>query len=106
LFDQIHRLVCRFVGELQHVIEPMLRVRHFFLGKIDQARIDAEALERRLQIGRELAQLTKQFDLATLYERIELRVKHRLIAGRKGVAERSDARAVFFLQYCESSSHS
>jgi len=54
LLHQIHGAMSRFVGQLQHMIETMTRIRDFLLGQVDQSRIDAEAIQCTLQIARQL----------------------------------------------------
>ena len=85
LLHQVQRAMRRFVGQLQHVIEAQPRIRHVFLGEIDQARVDAEALQRRLQIAGELAQLEEQHALAPLQQRVELAEERCLVAGGERV---------------------
>ncbi len=48
------------VGELEHVIEALARVRHFFLGEPRQARVETKAVERVAQVEREVLQLIEQ----------------------------------------------
>ena len=45
------------IGELQHVIEALARVRHFFLGEPRQTRVEAKAIQRIPQIEREVLEL-------------------------------------------------
>src|SRR5688572_5029635 len=51
LLHEIERAMSCFVRQPQHVIEAQPCIRNVFLGEIDQARVDAKALQRRLQIA-------------------------------------------------------
>jgi hypothetical protein len=70
------------------VIEAQPRIGHVFLGEIDQARVDTKALQRRLQIARELAQVEEQHALTTLQQPVELGEERRFVASSERVRQR------------------
>ena len=98
LLDEIERAMRRFVGEPQHVIEAQPRIRHVLLGEIGQARVDAKALQRRLQVAGELAQIEEQHALAPLQQRVELGEERRLVTRGERVGEHRDCRTELGLQ--------
>jgi hypothetical protein len=98
LFHEIERTMRRLVGQTQHVIEAQSRIRNVFLGEIDQARVDTKALQRRLQVASELAQVEEQHAFAPLQQRVELAEERRLVTRGQRVGERRDCGTELGLQ--------
>ena len=90
----------RFVGELQHVIEAQARIRHFFLGEVHQPRVDAEAMQRRLQVAGELAQVEEQHAFAPLHAASRARLEQRSSPAASASASVAMRRAELVAQSC------
>src|SRR5262245_27596986 len=80
----------RFIRQAQYVIEAQPRIGNVFLREIDQPRVDAKALQSRLQIAGELAQVEEQHALPPLQQAIELTEERALVVRRKSVGQRGD----------------
>ena len=88
----------RFARQMQHVIEAQPRIGHIFLCEIDQARVHAEALQSRLQVAGELAQVEEQHALAPLQQPVQLTVERCFVVSSERVGERFDSVAELGLQ--------
>jgi hypothetical protein len=84
------------------VVETLARVGHLLLGQVHQPRIDTEAIQRRLQVAGQFAQLGEQRAFATVHEQVELVEKQALIAGGERASQGRNARTVLGAQrfYC------
>jgi hypothetical protein len=101
LLDQIQRAVRRLVGHVDHVDQAGTRIRDLVRRDVLQPRLDAEALERLLQVAGELAQLLEHPRLAHVHDVVNSREEPGLILRPQRLGEGFDAGAVFQLQYCK-----
>ena len=101
LLDQVERAMRGFVGHADDVVEARARIRNLVLGDIRQLRLDAEALERFLQVAGELAQLAEHPRLAHVHDVVDGREEGLLVLGAQRIGERLDAGAVFQFQYLQ-----
>src|ERR1700722_5155343 len=88
-----------FVRHADDVVEARTRIRNFVLGEIGKLRLDAETLERFLQVAGELAELVEHTWLAHVHDAVDGREEGLLVLGAQRLGESLHVGAVFPFKY-------
>jgi hypothetical protein len=98
LLDQVERAMRGFLGELDHVCKAPACVRHFLVGEHFEARLFAEAAQRRLGIGGDAFQFGIEVDVELRRAAVRTRRGRRFVIAIERPREFSDVRAVTLLE--------